>query len=255
LKKIIPLKINYKGEYIMSVSYKNVTGAKLIVTNELGLMISFAAGETKSSADFSGVTNYLERFTSAYLTAPDILLQRVGNLDGDGIVSQPVIEEENMAVRPSLPNRGTEGVQWGPVGGDRRTGTVWTEKVVAAGYADDTGTGIPGLANNATRLRRVGFVPEFDKIARQIDTRYVGVKFLGDLAGVTLNAGLGSASAQIAALTAIHLDTTNRGFYYVTYTASGASVYSLLLLTDDGVLEVGYDTTANAIEVDFNVWA
>ena len=241
----------------MAISYKNLTPGQLVVNNEFNIPITFTAGQTLSSATHPAITSYLERFTSAYLTAPDILLQRVGTLDGTegDRIRIANVEEENMSVQPSQGWRATSGVKWGSVGGDRRTGAAWTEQVVPAGFADDAGnTGIPGLANNAPRLHRVAWDPSSDAIGRQIDTRYVGVKTLGDL-GITLTPDFGSAATQIAALAAMEADTTKRGLYYADYSSSGHDVYSLLLLTDDGVLEVGFDTTSNEIEVDFNVWA
>lgn len=140
-------------------TYRNSTQAKIIVNDEFGLPVSFEPGETKS-----GLSNYLENFTSTYKTGEDILLTRIGSLDStvlDGSdIPSPVIEEENMAVRPASPNRATQGLN-AQIGGVRTSNLV-------AGYSD--------LANNSTRLRRIGFNTELDTEARQIDTRYLSVK-------------------------------------------------------------------------------
>lgn len=139
-------------------TYRNITGAKLVVQNEFHLPVTFEPGETKS-----GLSNYLERYTSTYITDPeDLMLARVGALDGEGEVPVAVIEEENMAVRPSKPNVDTLGVNWGKVGGVRSS-------AIPAGYVDPTNAA-------STRLRRIGFDTEDDTVARQIDTRYLDVK-------------------------------------------------------------------------------
>ena len=144
-------------------TFTNISGAKLVVNNEFGLPVSFEISETKNN-----VSNYLERFTSTFQSGEDIMLLRVGNLDpeigGDGVPTA-VIEEENMAVRPSQSNDATQGVAWGAVGGVRSAD-------IPRGYVDTEGT----LNNTATRLQRVGLDTELDIAARQIVTRELGVK-------------------------------------------------------------------------------
>jgi len=145
-------------------TFTNRSGAKLVVNDEFGLPVCFEPGETKSS-----VSNYLERYTSTYQTGEDILLTRVGALDpdvNDGGVPSAVIEEENMAVRPSQPNQATSGVYWGVPG---KSNTA-----IPAGYGNPL---VPANdTNSAVRLRRIGFDTEADTRRRQIDTRYLDVK-------------------------------------------------------------------------------
>lgn len=146
-------------------TFRNATQAKVIVNDEFGLPVSFEPGETKG-----GVSNYLERYTSAYQSGEDILLVRVGSLDTtvlDGTdLPSPVIEEENMAVRPAAPNSATQGLNT-QIGGVRTSD-------IPAGFIDTT--------NTSTRLRRVGFNTELDLEARQIDTRYLSIKPIALLA-------------------------------------------------------------------------
>lgn len=145
--------------------FTNVTGSKLIVTDELGLPITFEAGEQKA-----GLSNYLNQYTSTYKSGEDILLRLDSDLDNaDDLfgadLPSAVIEEENMAVRPAAPNSATQGVRSTP-GGVR--GATTTEQVVAAGFSD--------TANSSTRLKRIGLNTEQDTEKRQVDTRYLGVK-------------------------------------------------------------------------------
>jgi len=177
-------------------TYTNISGAKLVVNDEFGLPVSFEPGETKRN-----LSNYLERYTSAVQTGIDILLQRVGGLDQDVLdgvdVPTAVIEEENMAVRPSQPNRATDGVRWGEPGKN--------PSAAVAGYPGVAADGTPGTANNATRLRRVAFNTEQDAERRQIDTRYLSIKPNLDLAVADEHE---DAAVSIAAGTAdIDLDT------------------------------------------------
>ena len=147
-------------------SFTNLTNARVIVSDEFGIQIGFEPGET-----LTGQSNYLARFTSSFLTNPeDIVLQLNGNLDTEAVQKSAVVEEENMAVRPSQGNRPTQGVNWTQVGGVRSAD-------IPLGHAD--------MANNALRLRKMGFQPEFDDAGRQIDTRHCGLKSVKDLGVLT----------------------------------------------------------------------
>ncbi len=203
--------------------YTNTSGAKIVVTDEFGLPVSFEPSETKR-----GLSNYLERYTSAVQTGIDILLLRVGGLDQNVLdgsdIPSAVIEEENMLVRPSAPNRATQGVRLGEPGKD--------PVALVAGYADVAADGTPGVANDATRLRRVGMNTELDAIARQIDTRYVGVKSSIELSvdetftdGAAVSIAGGTAATDIDTITTIVRVNGRRA----TFADTQNSVYGSLL--------------------------
>jgi len=146
-------------------SFKNLTGAKLIVTDEFGLPVTIEAGATKS-----GLSNYFERYTSKYQTGENVLLQRIGDLDPNVILNaapSAIIEEENMAVRPSQGWKPTLGLRWGDPGKNPSN--------IVAGYGDVDNNGVQEVPNDALRLRRIGFDTSLDTIARQVDTRYLGM--------------------------------------------------------------------------------
>lgn len=124
--------------------FKNITGGRLIVMNELGLPVGFEPDE-----ELSGLSNYLEIFTDTYRTGEDVVLRRIGDLDVNEegqVVPVAGIEEENLVVRPSAPN----------------------DASVFYPDGDDT--------NEAPRLARVVFDTEDDTPRRQIDTRFLDVK-------------------------------------------------------------------------------
>jgi len=199
-------------------TYKNVTGALLVVTDEFNIRRTFDAGAT-----ISGLSTYLDRYTDAVVSGDDILLKRVGNKDNTySYLPAPVIEEENMAVRPSAPNELTQGLVWGTPGGVRTAD-------LTMGFTDPT-------SNTATRLRRIGFNTELDTRGRQVDTRYLDVKPAAILAvngskvftGATLDQGGGAVRALT--LTTVPAEYNGRR---ATAADVANSIYGSLVVLDE----------------------
>ncbi len=177
-------------------TFKNTSGAKLIVNDEFGLPVSFEPGETKAN-----VSNYLERYTSTFQSGLDILLKRIGTLDlnvNEGGVPVAVIEEENMAVRPSQPNQATQGVFWGEPG---KSNTA-----IPAGYGNPLISSSD--TNSSTRLQRIGFNTQDDIQRRQIDTRFLDVKPDIDIA-VSQRFTDGAAVSIAGGTAAVDFDTAS----------------------------------------------
>jgi hypothetical protein len=188
-------------------SFRNVSSGKLVLTDEFGLIVSFEPGETKGD-----LSNYLERFTSAYITsAEDILLARVGSLDPPGTVPVAGLEEENVAVRPSASNQATLGVFGNTQG---RPGGFKADNILTDGSDLVPTTFGSDEDNTAPRLARVVFDTEGDMQRRQIDTRYLGVRGAAEiasrddevLAGGTLSTGGGSDTFTAAPLSTVPVD-------------------------------------------------
>jgi len=215
-------------------TYKNVTGALLVVTDEFNLRKTFDIGAT-----VSGLSTYLDRYTDAVVSGDDILLKRVGDKDNTySYLPAPVIEEENMAVRPSAPNELTQGVIWGTPGGVRTADLV-------AGYSDPT-------SNTATRLRRIGFNTEQDTRGRQVDTRFLDIKPAAILAvngsqvftASALSAGTGGD--RVCTLTTVPAEYNGRR---ATATDVANAIYGSLVELDEYYTAFGiltyHDNSAN----------
>ena len=77
-------------------SFTNITGADLVVTDEIGLPVKFTAGETKS-----GLSNYFKNYTAAIMGTSNALLSL--SLD-DGLATPPPGNDgQNVAVLPGHP--------------------------------------------------------------------------------------------------------------------------------------------------------
>lgn len=211
-------------------TFTNVTNGFLIITDQFGVSHSFQAGETKS-----GLSNYFERFTSAYLSGEKILLRRTGNLDDPGLIPVAGIEEENLAIQPGAPNPETSGI-YGNIdstpGGFKGTAA---SDIVATTFADSD------AINTSDRRRKVVFNPVNDDRGREIDTRYLGIRSSEDL-DVLAEQAAGTIASAADVDTYFDAADGIRGTFFVD---SGV----LLILTNTGIFEI-----ADSTNPTFTAW-